>query len=262
VTLSLAPGLRLVRRDAGLLQLGLEPPRVAVLPDSPAVRRLVAHLAAARPPGRLDADAARALAAITAAGLTADDDDRVARNRSRAAARVWLDVPEALAPALRQLVAASGLTAAGVADEATLALVAGQAAVARDRLDGWARGGVPHLLLTEDVEGWTVGPFVVPGRTACVRCLDAHRAESDPRHALVVERAATAVPLGPCRPDPALTTVALGWAVRDLVAAADGDRPSTWSATLALGPDLAPRLRPWRRHPHCGCAWADELATA
>jgi hypothetical protein len=59
--------------------------------------------------------------------------------------------------------------------------------------------------------------------------------------------------------DPALAAIALAWAVRDVVAHLDGKQPSTWSRTLALGPD--PNLRReelWLRHPMCGCCWADD----
>ena len=37
----------------------------------------------------------------------------------------------------------------------------------------------------------------------------------------------------------------------------DGEEPSTWSTTVHVGPDLQPRRRAWRRHPRCGCGWAD-----
>ena len=53
-----------------------------------------------------------------------------------------------------------------------------------------------------------------------------------------------------------LTTLALVWAARDVVAHLDGARPSTWSATTVLEPTpgtLETRL--WHRHPDCGCRW-------
>ena len=53
--------------------------------------------------------------------------------------------------------------------------------------------------------------------------------------------------------------MAVAWAVRDLVAAADGELPATWSATVALG-HLPAQVTAYRRHLHCGCAWAEELA--
>jgi len=95
-------------------------------------------------------------------------------------------------------------------------------------------------------------------RLACIRCLDAHLGEQDPRRALVVEQLAGAPPLRAVEPDPALRALAAAWAVQDLATAADGDVPSTWSATVALG-TLPPEVTAYRRHVHCGCSWAEVL---
>jgi hypothetical protein len=102
-----------------------------------------------------------------------------------------------------------------------------------------------------------VGPFVVPGATACHRCVDAHLAEGDPRRSVVVEQLAgiTATP-----GDAPLAALAVAWAVRDVEAYLAGRRPTTWSATVDLGLELDPRPRMWRRHPWCGCAWAHPFA--
>ena len=40
---------------------------------------------------------------------------------------------------------------------------------------------LPHLPVTADDRGLTIGPLVVPGDTACTRCLDLHRTDADPR---------------------------------------------------------------------------------
>ena len=104
--------------------------------------------------------------------------------------------------------------------------------------------------------GWELGPFVVPGETACLRCVDAAYGDGDPRHGVVVDqlaRNAVPVPLGP----PSLA-IALGWVARDLLAHARGERPTTWSATVRLAhltEEEAFAQRHWLRHPHCGCAW-------
>ena len=82
--------------------------------------------------------------------------------------------------------------------------------------------------------------------------------EHDPRRALVVEQVATTPPLRPAEPDPVLRALALAWAVRDLAAGAEGGVPATWSATVALGV-LPPTVTTYRRHLHCGCAWAEDL---
>ena len=46
--------------------------------------------------------------------------------------------------------------------------------------------------------------------------------------------------------------------MRDLATGAEGGLPATWSATVALG-QLPPTVTTYRRHLHCGCAWAEDL---
>ena len=60
--------------------------------------------------------------------------------------------------------------------------------------------------------------------------------------------------------DPALRTLALAAAVRDLVTLAEGLRPATWSATVRVDASLRMEREVWLRHPHCGCSWGDGLA--
>jgi bacteriocin biosynthesis cyclodehydratase domain-containing protein len=132
---------------------------------------------------------------------------------------------------------------------------------ARDLLDDRVRDSVPHLVVRL-VEGQAVvGPFVDPGRTACLRCLDAYLAEEDPAWPLVVEQYSRCTRGDradgiPEPADPALAAVAVGRAVRDLAAFAEGERPVSWSATTTFSADLAEiTTRDWPPHPHCGCAW-------
>jgi bacteriocin biosynthesis cyclodehydratase domain-containing protein len=131
----------------------------------------------------------------------------------------------------------------------------------RDLLDGWTRSGTPYLLVRLTEGRAVVGPFVLPGTTACLRCVDAHHTDLDPAWPLLVRQYASAAahdrPDGAPEPvDPLLATLALAWAARDLASYVDGGRPSTWSSTLTLHPRLS-RLetRAWLRHPACGCCW-------
>jgi hypothetical protein len=137
--------------------------------------------------------------------------------------------------------------------DGAVSLVVAAGEIARPDADAHVRDGRPHLLVAAGAHGWTLGPFVVPGESACLRCVDAHRGELDPRRALVVEQLAGR----PAAPDdPALGSLAVTWAVRDVLTHLDGGRPSTWSATIELTADLRPQRRTWARHPHCGCSWA------
>ncbi|MEQ7845861.1 hypothetical protein [Nocardioides kribbensis] len=125
---------------------------------------------------------------------------------------------------------------------------------ARAGLDPLLQEAQPHLLVVGGPAGVVVGPFVEPGVTACLRCVDAARAEHDPRRGLVLEQVAAApAPVAPL--DPALLHLAVSWAVRDVVTYLDGGTPSTWSTTVEIDELLSCRSRRWLRHPRCGCSW-------
>jgi bacteriocin biosynthesis cyclodehydratase domain-containing protein len=277
--LVLAPGLRVLRRSRTILQVGLTPPRRVLLPDSEPVRRTLAALVRGEtPPDDPEADEVIAILApvlVDGAKLVVPDvaDEDVA-------AAALLDpsgYPDRLAARRGTTIAVSGALGAvdprplldavglGVCDAATdgatptVALVLRVGEVDRDDLDPWVRAGLAHLVVRL-VEGTAVvGPFVEPGRTACLRCLDAHAAEDDPFHAVVTAGRARAGSRsdGVAEPvDTALTTLAVAWAVRDLVTYVEGERPSTWSTTVQLSAALsAVTQAEWLRHPACGCNW-------
>ncbi|MEO5854072.1 MAG: TOMM precursor leader peptide-binding protein [Nocardioides sp.] len=292
----LRPGLRVTRRDADTLQVGLDPGCQTTLPDRPPVRALLAALGDGDEPDLTDGAARAAWARLWDADLVVDrlrlsadlagvSDGRrrqaisaayaahgkhaTQRLQARAEARVAVRLPRDDARAahwgatvtglLRD--AGVGLAPAGNDADATVALVVTGTEPARESLDPALATGEPHLLLAS-VEGRIrLGPFVVPGRTACLRCVDAHLDERDPRRSLVVHQyAEEQVAIGvPAPDDPALTMLALAWAVRDLVSYVEGDRPATWSATVRIEPDLGLHRHEWTRHPHCGCCWGDLL---
>lgn len=274
----LRPGLRVVRRDDGHLQVGTDPPHRAVLVDEPDARRLLDDLrgGVVTPPTPaslrclaalveadliVDADAVRAAglgataAAVSAAyarfGQSATD-----RLAARATSRVGVDACGETRESVVRLLRASGSHVTDNLADGTVRLIVRDHEFARGEVDTLIRDGIPHLLVIGANGGFTVGPFVVPGLTACLRCVDAHLAEADPRRSIVVEQAARSTPAGGIEPrDPVLHTLALAWAAGDLIRFLEGDQPATWSASVAFGSDLVPTLRTWARHPHCGCAW-------
>jgi len=268
MTWLLRPGVGLARRDAGLLQLGVDPPLAAVLPDSDAVRLLLVELAHGGPLTTLGPVTVPVLDALVAAGLVVAQDVDAERRARRARCVVHVDAPDGVLPDLARLVEVAGLRLSPVGSRAvasnpvesgaTVALVWTEGEPSRDRLDGWMRSGTPHLVVREGAGGVVLGPYVVPGRTACLRCVDAHLGEHDPRRALVVEQLATTPPLRPAAPDPVQRALAVAWAVHDLAAAAEGGTPATWSATVAVAA-LPPAVTTYRRHVHCGCSWAEAL---
>ena len=267
---TLRPGLHVVRRDAATLQIGVDPPAGVLAPDTDGVRRMLAALRSAQPPldptpeavgclGELLAadlvvDAARLDAAVAQFGPSATD-----RARRRAEATVGVRGPAALVARAARALTDTGVPVPRGPEPPTAWLVLSEGEPLREALDDLVREGAPHLLVISRAAILEVGPFVVPGQTACLRCVDAHRAERDPRRGLVVEQAARLVAAGALEPrDDLLWALALAWAVRDLLRYVEGDRPSTWSASFGVGPTEPPLARTWSRHPHCGCGW-DEL---
>lgn len=258
---TLRPGLHVVRRDDRHLQVGLDPPHRLVVPDVPDVRRLLADLAAGRPPGPGTDTARRVLVDLVDAGLVVDSpDDAADAARARGAAPVRVDAPADLGDPVRRLLDASGCVLARPAARPAVALLIVDGEVRRDAVDELVGAEIPHLVVTAGVDGFRLGPFVVPGTTACLRCVDAHLGELDPRRAVVLEQVANVRPGERlARRDPALLALVTAWVARDVVRFVDGLEPSTWSASIEVGSAPLPHHRAWLRHPHCGCAWGDDL---
>ncbi|MBM0126318.1 hypothetical protein [Pimelobacter simplex] len=268
--LLLRPGTPVLSRSPGVLQVGLVGPCLR-LPDVPDVRRLLDDLAdpAGDGPGPdLPAEAARALARLVEAGLAVPaapqvsphllaqaGPDAVRRQAVHAAIPIALDAPAGARTLLAPLLSAAGLAVATTPQDAPVHLVVTDGPLARERLDPLVRASVPHLPVSGDARGVRIGPFVGPGRTACLRCVDAHESLHDQRLPLLLAQAARQSAQRPPPRDPVLDRLALAWAVRDLTRFVEGEEPSTWSATVDLGPVGAPVLTQWGRHPWCGCAW-------
>jgi bacteriocin biosynthesis cyclodehydratase domain-containing protein len=166
-------------------------------------------------------------------------------------------------PAVDELLQAAGVVPASALHEADAVVALGVGELRRERLDALLRRGTSHVVVRLVDGGAVVGPFVVPGKTACLRCIDAHQSLVDPDHVAVTTRYAEATarprPDGMPDVDPALASIALAWAVRDVVAHLDGAAPSTWSRTLLLCPDPTQRREErWLRHPTCACSFADD----
>src|SRR3954447_22887749 len=120
MTWLLRPGLRLVRRDADHLQLGVDAPRVAVLPDTRAVRRLVTDLAHGGPLTTLDAETSPVLAQLVRVGLVGPPDDEADGRAHRAERVVHVDAPAEVRPAAVRLLRESGLSTTPLAAAATV----------------------------------------------------------------------------------------------------------------------------------------------
>jgi bacteriocin biosynthesis cyclodehydratase domain-containing protein len=277
---ALAPGLRVLRRSRGELQVGLRPE--VRLPDTEPVRRTLDHLVRgeAVPDDPATRDVLAALAPVLVDGSALLDPQVAAADVAAVAAHDPSGYRARLAARRHALVSVRGrwpgvdpaylLGAAGLRatdaphTDATAELVLWQGEIDRAELDDLVRNRTPYLLLRMLEGAAVLGPFVEPGRTACLRCIDAHRSLDDPYAATLATRHAAARTDrqdGVAEPvDSALATLAVAWAVRDLVTQAEGERPSTWSSTIRVAPTLTSVTQTeWLRHPACGCNWlADE----
>src|SRR5215468_4215920 len=117
------------------------------------------------------------------------------------------------------------------------------------------RDNVPHLAAAASEAIGVVGPLVLPGDTACLRCLDLTRAERDPAWPLILAQ----LTRGGADPPACDTVLAAAVAAQAAAQAlAFIDRPAAASAvtngTLELVlPDWQWRRRSWEPHDRCGC---------
>lgn len=262
----LAQGVRVVRRGPHHLQIGLYEGHRAVLPRSESVQRALVTLLERRPVGD-DPRELAVLATLDQHGLlrwesrqTQDPAIQARPTVARPTVAVLgrMDVPGVPGP--RALLEAAGLSLAPATGRVDVAVVLSMGEVDRVRLDPLIRAGTSHVVVRLVDGGAVLGPFVAPGTTACLRCIDAHMSVRDPDHVAVTARYVRATvhprPDGIADVDPALAWLALGWAVRDVAAHLDGREPSTWSRTLLFSADPARRTEhSWLRHPRCGCCW-------
>ncbi len=291
----LIPGAHPLRRHDGRLQVGLDPAGAVVLPPDQSIPALLRELDGSEaPPGSTSLavlaqagalvgeqavtpllgaassmdDAARLAALVRAHGDRAPE---VARERgSRRVAVVGFGPGgDRIAGQVRALLGGAGLSpdSSGVGSRPDqppdLGLLVGVGEPDRDLLDPWLRGQVPHVVLRLTEGSALVGPFVVPGQSSCLRCIDAHHTDADPTWPLLVRQYAEASrstrhDRTPEPVDPLLAAVAIGWVARDAATWAEGARPSLWSTVLCLDPWLRDvECRSWKRHPGCGCSWQE-----
>jgi hypothetical protein len=242
----LRPGLHVVRRDDRHLQLGLDDPDRVVLRDQPGL------LEALRALPHLPRDPAlrQVVDSLTEGGWLVDDG--APRPVARPPLSLTVDAP--LVDSVARACRGAGLeVAAGTGRGLTLVATVGEPR--RALSDDLMQRDVPHLWLAAFPGSVRVGPFVEPGRSACLRCLDAHLGERDPRRATVLYQLER-VPAAPATdPEPCLVQLGVAWAVRDAVRLLDGSPASLRSATVTVSESLEVSRRDWLRHPHCGCAW-------
>lgn len=207
--------------------------------------------------GRLGLQLARTLASLGARRLVLDDAGTVRHDDLGAGGYRLADLgrsrPAAAAGALADTPTTTAVSP-GVLDGHDPGTLTAAVVVTHEQLDPactWrlVAQGVPHLLVTWSPGRLEVGPGVVPGATACLRCVDLHRADEGAapargRHA------------GSGVEDPVLALAGAGLAVArtlELLTPGAAARGLARTTTLAL-PDLAQTTEYWPVHPACGCA--------
>lgn len=296
----LRPGTHVLRRADGSLQLGLDPARAVVVDARPELRAGLLDGSADsedRVVGLLDSAGllvdervlmpliglapsttrGNAIPRATGAALVREaGQDASGRATTRSGCRVAVvgfGHPDGadLVDRLVDLLLRAGLrrerprTAASPATRRrhrSVGVLLGVGEPDRELADPWVREQTPFVVVRLTEGRAVVGPFVVPGRTACLRCVDAHHTDADREWPLLVRQYAEASSRdradgSPEPVDPALAALAVAWAARDLTSYVDGGRPSSWSSTLVFDHDLSTlETRSWLRHPECGCGWA------
>ncbi|MHB1595653.1 MAG: hypothetical protein ACYCO9_17320 [Streptosporangiaceae bacterium] len=139
----------------------------------------------------------------------------------------------------------------------TLVIVAGWlGARERDVCGQCVAEGVPHLAATAREAIGEVGPLVLPGESACLRCLDHARAGRDPAWPLILSQICARRPDPPACDAVLVAAVAAQAAAQALLAIDQGPAASAAvNGTLELvPPDFRWRRRSWPPHPDCTCA--------
>ena len=126
----------------------------------------------------------------------------------------------------------------------------------RWRAQSLVNTGQSHLVV-DVVEGvGRLGPFVVPGETSCITCVDHHRTDRDPAWPRLMAQLS-----GPTHDEaPAIAvTATAAWAAWHITSWVDGGRPPSLDAELTLRPpDGRASQHVYPRHPSCGCSWRQQ----
>jgi hypothetical protein len=254
-SLRLRRGVSVLARGNGLLQVGQDPRRRVLLPDTPSIAGFLRDLVGGVGPPEAP-ELGEVVATLASRDLVVDVLERRRRHRARSMTSVTVLGPEPWRAELDALLGEAGLTVAPPESRGSVTVLLAAGEPDRDHVDALTHAGDPVLFVSVVDARVRLGPFVLPGITACLRCVDAHLAAVDPWHV-----GALAAVQGDFPSDlaPLLMRLALVRTAGEVRAWAEGRRPPTWSATTWLGEDLDAEHDSWTRHPHCGCSWGDTL---
>lgn len=134
-----------------------------------------------------------------------------------------------------------------------LVVLAQDGPIEDERREALHARGCAHLPLRLGSGFGVVGPLVIPGLTACLRCTDLHRLDRDPAWtSLAVQLGVSRRSAAAC--EVALATTTTGLAALQVLSFLDGEDPATIDGTLELHlPSWQVRRRSWPAHPDCAC---------
>ena len=114
--------------------------------------------------------------------------------------------------------------------------------------------GQAHLSVVIGEASIRVGPLVIPGRTACLRCVDLHRTDADPRWPTVAAQLAADRTRGSRSEETTLAVMAAASATSQVLTHIDGRPAATHDGAVEISLPLGlPVLQHWAPHPACGC---------
>ena len=286
----LDPATPLWRRDADHLQFGTDPRDAVVLRDVAGIVDLVRRCDGVREVGDVlssmparerpalgsalhalldagvlrDADVAGVgthageRARLTGAGLRGAQADTIVSERRRRA--IGLLGPRVLTEPLADLLADCGSPVLpGQVSGMDLVVLAGRPEPDRRLADACTREDVAHVLMSLHARSAVLGPIVLPGRTACVRCADEARADADPAWAALVPQLDSPVH----RPadvsaaaagSPLLVATVVAATAAAVLGLIDGLATGYDGSVVRWGAGCdAPSVEPLLPHPRCGC---------
>jgi bacteriocin biosynthesis cyclodehydratase domain-containing protein len=205
---------------------------------------------------------------LATASLAHGDSDGGARTLARRfAAQITVHGGGRLGTAIASLLRTSGIGHVVLADPAAAASALPASSAALPDLtvvtgprppelqEALIRNQVPHLAVSASEAIGVVGPLVIPGRSACLRCLDLTRSERDPAWPLILAQLASRPP-DPLGCDAPLVAAVAAQAAFQALAlidrAAFAEAVTNGTLELVL-PAWQWRRRTWTPHPRCSC---------
>lgn len=114
----------------------------------------------------------------------------------------------------------------------------------------------PHLPVSVHRAKASVGPLVIPGRSACLRCVHLHCRDQDPAWSIVAEQWARARASWSHDVDPLVAMLAAVSAASMVRSWADAPESMDSCQVRWHLPEATPSIRRFAAHPTCGCLWS------